>query len=153
MIKYDEDSLNFIFRQLMRLHHYRAHMLLSTLGVHPGQPPVLFTLEHNDGMSQKELAEKLKLKNATITMMLKRMEKKNLLCRRTDAKDLRVSRVYLTEAGRDKIKKIKEKFTNLENECFEGFTEEEKILLRRFLTHMRDNLAKTLEVSEMLEDD
>lgn len=140
----DEDSLHFIFRQLMRLHHYRANMLLNSLGVHPGQPSVLFMLEHNDGMSQKEIAEKLKLKSATVTVMLKRMEKNELLYRKTDAMDLRISRVYLTEAGRDKIKKIKERFKSLDNECFHGFSREERMKLRCFLTHMRDNLVGVL---------
>ncbi|NSW89179.1 MAG: MarR family transcriptional regulator [Firmicutes bacterium] len=142
MIKYDENSLNFIFRHLMRLYHYRTHMLLSKLGVYPGQPAVLFTLMNHNGISQKELAEKLKLKNATVTVMLKRMEKNHLLFRKTDDKDLRVSRVYLTETGREKIIEMEEIFTSLEKECFDGFTEEEKILLRRFLIHIRDNLMK-----------
>lgn len=144
----NEESLHFIFRQLMRLHHHRAHMLLNSLGVHPGQPPVLFMLEHNYGMSQKEIAEKLKLKNATVTVMLKRMEKNGLLCRKTDDKDLRVSRVYLTETGRDKIEEIKERFKSLDNECFHDFSGEEKMLLIRFLTHMRDNLDGVLQCGE-----
>ncbi|NLC67335.1 MAG: MarR family transcriptional regulator [Clostridiaceae bacterium] len=143
-----EDSLHFIFRQLMRLHHYRSHMLLNSLGVHPGQPAVLFMLEHNDGISQKEIAERLKLKGATVTVMLKRMEKNGLIYRKTDARDLRVSRVYLAETGRDRIKKIKEKFKSLDEECFHGFSGEEKILLRRFLTQMRDNLAGVLQCDE-----
>ena len=136
------DSPEFLLGQVIRLHHYRMHMLLSELGLYPGQPPILFMLWHQDGRSQKELAEKIGLKPATITVTLKRMEKAGLIERRTDSEDLRVTRVYLTEKAQKLQPQVKQIFIKLSNECFRGFTDEEKVIMRRLLMHVRDNLSK-----------
>lgn len=136
------DSLDFLLAQVIRLHHARAHNLFGKLGLYRGQPPILFMLWKKDGRTQKEIAEKLQLKPATITDTLQRMEKSGLLERRPDPEDLRVSRVYLTEKGIKLQSEVEKVLQTLEGECFEGFTMEEKVLLRRFFIQMRDNLLK-----------
>ncbi len=137
----DKNSLYYIFLEILRLHHYRTHVLLDEIGVYPGQPPLLFILNKENGQSQKELADKLKLAPATITVMLKRMERANLVERRQDAEDQRISRVYLTDEGREICNKAMEIMKNLQEECFGNFTVEEKVVLRRLLMQMRDNLS------------
>lgn len=136
----DKDSLYHIFLEILRLHYYRTHVLLDEVGVYPGQPPMLFVLSKEDGQSQKELANKLNLKPATITVMLKRMEKANLVERRQDAEDQRVSRVYITEQGKEVYEKVNKIMKNVEEECFGNFTVEEKVILRRLLMQMKNNL-------------
>lgn len=136
----NEDSIYNVFGQVMRFHYCRMHMLLEKLGVYPGQPPLLFALGKNEGLSQKELAQKLYLKAATITVMLNRMESAGLIERRPDGNDQRVSRVYLTGAGKKVLSDVKETLKNIELECFSNFTPEEQLLLRRLFMQMRDNL-------------
>lgn len=144
MEKLDKDSIYFIFLEVLRLHYYRTHMLLDKIGVYPGQPPLLFILNKHDGLSQKEIADKLGIKPSTITVMLKRMESGNLVCRRQDSEDQRVSRVYLTEEGRRLSEKSKEITIQLQDECFGNFTQEEKENFRRLFIQMRDNLQKEI---------
>lgn len=136
----DKDSLYYIFLEILRLHHYRTHVLLDEIGVYPGQPPLLFLLSKTDGLSQKEIAAKLGVKPSTITVMLKRIENGNLVVRKQDAEDNRVSRVYITEEGREICEKAKIKMRLLNEECFGNFTVEEQVVLRRLLMQMRDNL-------------
>lgn len=138
----NRDSLDHLFAQVSRLHHNRLHMLLGEFGVYQGQPPILFMLWDKDGRSQKEIVERLKVKPATVTVMLKRMEKAGWLERRTDSIDLRVSRVYLTEKGRNIQSQVERAIQQLEEEFLTGFTQEERILLRRFLLHMKENLLQ-----------
>lgn len=140
MDKVDKDSLYYIFLEILRLHHYRTHVLLDEIGVYPGQPPLLFIINKEGGQSQKELADRLKIKPATITVMLKRMEKANLVERKQDAEDQRISRVYITDEGEKICIKAMEVMKSLEKECFENFTLEEEVVLRRLLMQMRDNL-------------
>ncbi|WMJ80177.1 MarR family transcriptional regulator [Clostridium sp. MB40-C1] len=137
----EHDSLYHIFIQVIRLHYHRTHILLEKVGVYPGQPPMLIALYHKDGQSQKELADKLKIKPSTITVMLRRMEKAQLVERRLDVEDQRVSRVYLTHQGKKICKEVKEIIQSIGSECFSGFTVEEKVLFRRLLMQMRDNLS------------
>lgn len=136
----DKNSLHYIFLDVLRLHHQRTHALLDKVGVYPGQPPLLFTLNKKNGQSQKELADKMRIAPATLTIMLKRMEKVKLVERKQDPDDQRVSRVYITEKGKKVCKKAMEALSSLEKECFGNFTIEEEVVLRRLLMQMRDNL-------------
>lgn len=137
---FDKDSLYFLFLEIIRLHYHRTHTLLDKIGIYPGQPPLLFILNKNDGLSQKEIADKLRIKPSTITVMLKRMENGNLVYRKQDSEDQRISRVYLTEQGKSLCEKSKEITNSLQDECFGNFTAEEKVILRRLLMQIRDNL-------------
>ena len=136
----EKDSLYYVFLEILRFHHYRTHVLLEEIGVYPGQPPMLLILNKKDGQSQKELADKLNLAPATITVMLKRMEKANLVVRKQDDEDQRISRVYITEEGKEICKKASRVMRNINEECFGNFTMEEKVILRRLLMQIRDNL-------------
>lgn len=135
-------SLYAVFGQVMRFHYCRIHMLLEKIDVYPGQHPLLFILGKQDGLSQKELAEKLYIKPATITVMLGRLEKSKIIERRSDLSDQRVSRVYLTNHGRKVLTEVKEALKEIKDECFSNFTAEEEIILRRLFMQMRDNLMK-----------
>jgi DNA-binding MarR family transcriptional regulator len=106
---------------------------------------MLFALFHKDGQSQRELSQKLRIKPATITVMLNRMEKSGLLERRPDPEDQRISRVYITDKGRKKLHEIEESMKTMEEECFTNFTTEEKIVLRRLFMQMRENLIRANE--------
>ncbi len=148
-----KDSLYYIFLEVIRFHYYRTHVLLEEIGVYPGQPPMLFILNQEDGLSQKKLANKLKIKPSTITVMLKRMEKANLIVRKKDDKDQRISRVYLTEKGKkvceDTIKVVKQ----IERECFKDFTEEEKETLKSLFLKMKNNIIDAFEEEGKFIDD
>lgn len=134
------DSLYYVFLEVLRLHYYRTHVLLDEIGVYPGQPPLLFILNKKDGQSQKEISETLNLKPSTITVMLKRMESANVVIRKPDPNDQRISRVYLTEVGRAMCKKAVEVMKDIEEQCYGNFSSEEKELLKKLLLKMRDNL-------------
>lgn len=145
---HNSDSLYSTFSQVLRFHYYRTHSLLEKVGVYPGQPPLLFALGKQDGQSQKELAEKLHIKAATITVMLNRMEKADLVKRRQNSLDQRVTRVFLTEHGKKVQSEVIEALKIIEEELFKNFTDEEKIILRRLLMQMHNNLSNACEKSK-----
>ena len=136
------DSIDFWVAQVSRLHHARVHALMEDVGLFPGQPPVLFRLWEKDGRSQTELADLLRIKPATMTKMVNRMEKTGFIRRETDPKDQRVSLIYLTEAGRAVQNDVQRIFERLNRELVEGFTPEEQVLLKCFLVKLRDNLQQ-----------
>lgn len=145
----NKDSLYYLFLEINRLHYYRSHVLLEEIGVYHGQPPMLFVLSKNDGLSQKELADILKVKASTITVMLKRMEKANLVVRRQDSQDQRISRVYITEEGLELCKKAGQVINVIENECFGNFTTEETVILRRLFLQMKENLIVASDTEKL----
>ncbi|MBR6800598.1 MAG: MarR family transcriptional regulator [Eubacteriaceae bacterium] len=120
----------------------RHFSLLERIDVHPGQVPLLLTVNDESGLSQKELANKLFVSAPTITVSMKRLENAGLIEKRPDEKDARIMRVYITQKGIETAAELHRITETLEEEMFEGFTVEEKIVFRRLLLQIRDNLIK-----------
>jgi len=131
-----------LFAQTSKLFRTRAHALLGEIGLCRGQPFALYALWEEEGITHSELAERLNVTPATITNMLKRMEKAGLVERRPDAEDQRVSRVYLTDAGRDIREAVEGMWRELEERTFSGFGSEERESLERSLLRMQENLLR-----------
>ena len=136
------ESINFLLAQVCRLHYSRARTLLEEFGLFRGQPPLLFALWEKEGRTHSELAEHLHVQPATITKMVKRMERAGFVERRQDVEDQRVSRVYLTDAGRNIRDAVEGAWRELEEKTFAGFSSKERALLDRFLLRIRDNLMR-----------
>ena len=140
----EPDTLDYLLAQVCLLHHARAHALLEAIGLYRGQPPVLRALWEQEGLTHTALAERLHVTPATITRMLQRMEKAGFVLRKPDAGDQRVSRVYLTEAGRTIRSQVQAVWHAMERETFAGFTPDERTVLRRFLLQVRENLTRVI---------
>jgi DNA-binding MarR family transcriptional regulator len=139
------ESTDFLLAQICRMHHSRAHVLLEKIGLYRGQPPLLRILHEEEGLTHTELATRLHVVPATVTKMLQRMEKAGFVSRRPDPEDQRVSRVYLTDAGREIQFEMVAVLHALAEETFAGFTLEERDLLWRLLLQVHTNLVRVTE--------
>lgn len=138
------ETLDWLFAQVCRLHRNRARAIFREIGLHRGQPPVLHHLHQQDGLTHSELGKRLDVSPATTTKMVQRMEQAGFVQRRPDANDQRVSRVYLTDAGRAVKAEMVRRLQTLEAEAFADFSAEEQIIMRRLLMQMRDNLQRVV---------
>jgi DNA-binding MarR family transcriptional regulator len=134
------ESMDFLLANISHLHYTRAHQLLESIGLYRGQPPVLRALWEHEGFTQTELAERLRIRPATLTRMLQRMEKTGFIQRKADSVDQRVMRVYLSEAGRAIQGQVEGVWRKMEEETFANFSQEECAELHGFLRQMRENL-------------
>uniref|UniRef100_A0A7C3SNG1 MarR family transcriptional regulator n=1 Tax=Dictyoglomus turgidum TaxID=513050 RepID=A0A7C3SNG1_9BACT len=140
-----EETLYGLFKDVIKEHFRRREKLLSDLKLYRGQAPVLLLLSERNGLTQKEIAEELKIKPSTVTLILRRMRKRGLISSVRDERDKRYTKIYLTEEGKKFICKLKRVFKQLEEECFKDFSEEEKKLLIDFFRRIRDNLRRLNE--------
>lgn len=147
-----QDTLGFLFGRVCRYHYNRARQLLDKVGLHRGQPPVLFALSRQDGLTHSELATILEVTPATITNMVKRIEAAGFVVRRRDDADERVSRVYLTASGREIQAEIEGIVQEMEGTVFAGMSAEEQDMLRRLLTQMVANLQQAIAEEEQLKE-
>lgn len=138
------ESIDQLLAHVSRLHYTRAHALLREIGLHRGQPPLLFALWRQDGQSQAQLAERLGIAAATITRMVQRMERAGFVERRPDPEDERLSRVYLTQAGRAVREGLEGVRRTMEEETFAGLSAEEAEVLTGLLRRIRENLLCAL---------
>lgn len=135
-------SMQKAFGQVIRLEFLHMHKLLKNTGIYPGQPPLIFALHKKDGQSQKELADNLSIKPATMTVMIKRMEKANMVERKPDSKDQRITRVFLTDEGQEAYKNLIEVHKIIEKISFSNFSDQEKEDFRRYLVRIKNNLQE-----------
>ena len=138
----ERETIDALLGQVCRLHHLRVRTLLQDSGLHRGQPKLLFALAEEDGLTQSELVKRMQISPATVTKMIQRMEKSGFLQRKRDMQDQRISRVYLTDAGRAMKSKLIEVSQDIGEEVFAGFSQEERVLVQRLLLVMRENLVK-----------
>lgn len=106
----------------------------------PGQPRMLNYLYDHNGCIQREIATACNLEPASVTSVLNSMEKAGLIERKSVKDDKRAQEVWLTKKGLEKKKIVDEIFMAMADECFNGFSEEEKILARDFLERMFKNM-------------
>ncbi len=136
------NSIDSLFISVAKLHYSRAQDLFNKLGLHRGQPPILFVLWEQDGRTQREISERLMSTPATVTVILQRMEKSGFIIRKPDRHDLRVSRVYLTDKGKEIRSAVEDTLKDLEAQTFANFNTEELALIRRFFIQIKENLLK-----------
>jgi MarR family transcriptional regulator, organic hydroperoxide resistance regulator len=135
------ETIGFLLAQVCRAHRNTANEVLSEAGLHVGQEMVLLRLWEQDGLRQSELAEQLCVEAPTVTRMLQRMERADLVERQPDPEDARVSRVYVTPQGAALQEAVQEAWARLEAQMLRGLTLEEKLLLRRLLMQLQQNLT------------
>ncbi|MBA2521839.1 MAG: MarR family transcriptional regulator, partial [Solirubrobacterales bacterium] len=69
--------------------------------VHAGQQLILGVLSEEDGLTPRDLAERIGVSVPTITVGVQRMEANGLLTRGAHERDARLVRVRLTDRGRE----------------------------------------------------
>jgi DNA-binding MarR family transcriptional regulator len=94
------DSVGWLLNNAARLTARRLSGKLAGYNVTPPQWGVLVALWEQDGLSLSELAKRSFFDGPTMTGIVDRLEKANLVERRRDSTDRRVISVYLTAEGR-----------------------------------------------------
>lgn len=135
-------TVSYLLAQICKAQRGCADEALSEIGLHVGQEMFLVQLWEQDGLTQTQLAENMCVQPPTVNKMFARMESAGLVERRADAEDNRVSRVYLTETSRQLQQAVERAWGGLEERVLANLSLEERILLRRLLLQVYQNLAE-----------
>ncbi len=123
----------------------------AVLGVTPGQFPILMTLWNEDGITQRELVERLEIEQATIANTLSRMVRDGLIERKPHPTDKRAQLLFLT----DKAKSLEEQVVSAAQESdealFTGFRRFERELLLEYMRWAVENARKLEDGTEAAE--
>jgi MarR family transcriptional regulator for hemolysin len=88
-------DLLFLLHDVARLLRADADRRAGAHGMTRAQWVILFWLERQPGLSQKELAEILEVEPITVARLIDRLEARGMVERRADAKDRRIWRLHL----------------------------------------------------------
>lgn len=136
-----EDSIQSKFMKLTHLYYRNSFSIFKEMEIHPKQVPIMIILDQEEGVSQKEISQKLNISAPTVAVSMKRLEKSGLIERRPDEKDQRKTRIYLTNQGKEIIEKSRACVSENEKLLFRGFSESEICLMKRFFDQMIGNLG------------
>lgn len=93
-----------------------------------------------EGITQKELAERLHKDQTNVARMLFKLEKKEFIYRVVHETDRRSLRVYLTPKGRESKDEILSPSIEAYKNTIKGLSEEEVETFRRILSVMYNNV-------------
>ena len=93
-------SPGYLANHMARLFAQRLHERIRPLGLAPAQFVALLELWEGDGLTQRELVERLDVEQATMANTLARMERDGLIERRVHETDARARTVHLTDQAR-----------------------------------------------------
>lgn len=120
-----EECVNYLLTTAQHSVFLKMTEKLSAFDITPIQYAVLYCLWENDKRSPKEIAERLKLENSTISGILERMEKKGLIQRSISKEDRRFIQVLLTEKGASLEKDVLSAVEEVNDEVMSVFYEDE----------------------------
>lgn len=114
-----------------------------------GQPGILAILQMVGPMSQRELADHIHITPPSVNVAVQKLEKLGYIRKEQDEKDQRMTRIHLTERGEKILGNMHEILRSTENTLLKNMSTEEKILCRRLLLQMSDNLFQEKEFRDM----
>lgn len=129
--------------ETLNAHRKQSVKAFQEIGLSEGQPKVLRHLLEEEGIMQKDLAQKCRVEPATMTSLLQKMETDGLI-RKEEARvsgGKRALEIFLTEQGRETAVKVKHILEQLQETAYTGFTDTE----RQQLLSMLERIIKNLE--------
>ncbi|MBP1887264.1 DNA-binding MarR family transcriptional regulator [Ensifer mexicanus] len=117
------------------------------LGFAPGQFPVLLELWSEEGLTQRQLLDRLDIEQATMANTLARMERDGLITRRQHPYDRRSQQIFLTERAREIEAAAKEAALAAEQSLLSGFRRFERELMLEYMRMALANTARNGDVS------
>jgi len=132
-----ETSIGFLIAKTHQSMHARFRDLLAPHGLTPQQFALLAFLWKEDLLSQAELSEKTGIDRTTLSGLIDRLEKQQLVVRQPHPDDRRACQIALTMAGRamkpvlmPRVKKLRQ--------CIDAkFSEQEYQQICQFLERLR----------------
>ncbi|UNK37861.1 MarR family transcriptional regulator [Shinella sp. H4-D48] len=116
--------------------------LADGAGFAPGQLPVLLELWNGDGLTQRELLDRLDIEQATMANTLARMQRDGLISRRRHPSDRRAQLVFLTQRGKALRDTAMTAASQTEDALFQGFRRFERELLLEYMRMLLANLGR-----------
>ncbi len=126
--------------QICKQRRNKSNALLAEADVHGGQDILLYYLSIKDGQTISELTEKMCIQYATMSNMVNRMEARELILKEKDTTDLRISRLYITDKGKNAYKHIAKVWKQMETQLSKNLSDKEQDTLKLLLIKVLKNL-------------
>jgi DNA-binding MarR family transcriptional regulator len=117
---------------------------MSDEGAQPSQVTCLRLLAERDGICQRDIASALRISRARVTTIVQALEKMGAVRRERDGSDARLTRVYLTDHGREVDRQKGHIREARINQIFADMSAEDRVELRRRLDDLTERIQTIL---------
>ena len=138
----EKQELSVLWRSLHRRHRACHHRVAGELGLYYGQPVVLMILSDFPGLSLADLAERMNITPASVTVSVGRMEKSGLIEKIPDPADHRRYALRLTPRGEELVLRCRQELDRVDDAMYADFTPQEKETFAALCRRMEQNLAR-----------
>jgi MarR family transcriptional regulator, transcriptional regulator for hemolysin len=141
---YDPNNENHIGRKIVLTSRTIQHAfdleLRDKVGITMAQWRVINNLTSQNGITQREIADKLGLDTSSLIPLIDRLEAKDLVQRKPDPSDRRVNRVYLTEKAGTLLDAMHSCILSIRKILTKGIHENELETTLQVLERINENL-------------
>lgn len=141
MFKID-NCLAFITNQSGKIFSEALEKDLRPYGITRSQWIALYFLHETPKITQKQLAEKMSIKEPSIVRLTQRLESEGLLNRIQDENDKRNKQLQLTKKGNEKCLALLPVAENFKNHTVKGISEKDLETVVKVLNQMVENTKK-----------
>jgi len=136
-----EDTVGFLIWDANRAMNREFSERIAQHGVSLGLWPFLRALWEKDGLTQRELSEKVRMKGPTTVAALNKLEDRGLVRREENRKDARKINVFLTPDGRKVYRKVIPEVEAVNRQCLDTLSEQEQNDFKNMIKRIRNNLT------------
>ena len=101
----------------------------------------LFYIGKVGEISQKELSDYMDIKESSMVRLIDRMEKEELVERRKDSEDRRITKIILTDRGKFLKEELMPIGQEFQNDVVRGISKENLEVFKEVLQRMTDNIC------------
>ena len=138
-----ENSAGYLINHMARLFAKELQQGIQPLGIVTGQFPILLELWEKDGVTQRELLEKLDIEQATLANTLTRMQRDALVRRTKHPSDARAQQIWLTEKASSIKEEAYQSAQQINTEALSDLNYADRIrfleIVRKIILKMRRN--------------
>jgi DNA-binding MarR family transcriptional regulator len=136
-----EDTVGFLIWDANRAMNREFSERIAQHGVSLGLWPFLRALWEKDGLTQRELSEKVRMKGPTTVAALNKLEDRGLVRREENRKDARKINVFLTPDGRKVYRKVIPEVEAVNRQCLDTLSEQEQNDFKNMIKRIRNNVT------------
>jgi MarR family transcriptional regulator for hemolysin len=134
------EDFSLLMGETARRWRQRLDERLRPMGLSQAKWRALLHLSLTNGISQRELSEKLSIEGPTLVRLLDRLSRDGYIVRRDAARDRRCKEVHLTRKSHRIIQDIHQVVTELRSELLSGFNQKELRQGAALMRKIRDRL-------------
>ncbi len=136
-----DDSIGFLIWDAKRVLTQVFSARIARHGLSYGLWPFMRALASENGLTQRELSERVHMKGPTTVAAIDRLERKGLVRRVRSKTDGRKINIYLTEKGRKVLDKVAPEIDLVHRQALAKVSPKEQEAFRRVLRRFRTNLV------------